>query len=76
MRWPFPVFHLNIRQKIVLAFALSLTAFYGIGGGAYSNLVRIGRKAQFVEIAYRLQNTILEVRRYWNSRDTILILDT
>jgi len=64
MRWPFPVFHLNIRQKIVLAFALSLAAFYGIGGGAYSNLVRIGRKAQFVEIAYHLQNTILEVRRY------------
>ncbi len=64
MRWAFPVFHLNIRQKIVLAFALSVAAFYGIGGGAYSNLVRIGRKAQFVEIAYRLQNTILEVRRY------------
>jgi two-component system NtrC family sensor kinase len=64
MRWAFPVFHLNIRQKIVLTFALSLAAFYGIGGGAYSNLVRIGRKAQFVEIAYRLQNTILEVRRY------------
>ncbi len=64
MRWPFPFFHLNIRQKIVLAFALSLAAFYGIGGGAYSNLVRIGRKAQFVEIAYRLQNAILEVRRY------------
>ena len=64
MRWAFPVFHLNIRQKIVLTFALSLAAFYGIDGGAYSNLVRIGRKAQLVEIAYRLQNTILEVRRY------------
>jgi two-component system NtrC family sensor kinase len=64
MRWPFPVFHLNIRQKIVLAFALSLAGFYGIGGGAYSNLVRIGRKAEFVEIAYHFQNTILEVRRY------------
>lgn len=64
MRWPLPVLHLNIRQKIVVAFALSLIAFYLIGAGAYGNLLRIGRKAQFVEIAYHLQNTLLEVRRY------------
>jgi len=64
MKWPLRVFHLNIRQKIVVVFALSLVAFYGIGAGAYGNLLRIGQKLHFVDTAYRLQNAVLEVRRY------------
>jgi signal transduction histidine kinase len=59
-----PKIRLNIRQKIVLGFALSLAALVLIGIVGYRQLLRIEHKERFVLLANGLHNTILEVRRF------------
>ncbi len=56
--------HLNIRQKIIVSFALLLVVTGTVGGMSYSHLVEIERKQRFVHIADDLSNMILEARRY------------
>lgn len=60
----FSFLHLNIRQKIVLAFLLSLIASLLIGVVGYRQLLRVENKLRLVEIANGFHNAILEVRRY------------
>lgn len=56
--------HLSIRQKINLAFLLSVIAVSLIGFVAFRNLWSIERKLRFVSVARELHDTLLEVRRY------------
>lgn len=63
MKWH-PPFHLNIRQKIVLAFVISALVIGSICALSFRYLTEIERKQHFVEIADDLSNIILEIRRY------------
>lgn len=56
--------HLNIRQKVMLAFTVSLLAVGFIGGFSYHYLRTIEVKQRVVQIADDLRDTILEARRY------------
>jgi two-component system, NtrC family, sensor kinase len=63
MRWKF-LFHLNIRQKVIVGFALCMLVIGLVGGISYHYLVEIERKQHFVEVADDISNIILEIRRY------------
>ncbi|MCK8603533.1 ATP-binding protein [Desulfoferrobacter suflitae] len=63
MRWKF-LPNLNIRQKVIVGFALCMLVIGLVGGISYHYLVEIERKQHFVEVADDLSNIILEVRRY------------
>ena len=63
MRWKFSI-HLNIRQKVIIGFALCMLVIGLVGGISYHYLVEIERKQHFVEVADDISNIILEIRRY------------
>lgn len=56
--------HLNIRQKVIVAFTLLVSVTGSIGAVSYHYLREIERKQHFVETADDLSNFILEARRY------------
>lgn len=63
MSWKFSI-HLNIRQKVIVGFALCMLVIGLVGGISYHYLVEIERKQHFVEVADDISNIILEIRRY------------
>lgn len=63
MQRGFPL-HLNIRQKVIIGFALCMLVIGLVGGISYHYLVEIERKQHFVEVADDISNIILEIRRY------------
>lgn len=56
--------HLSLRQKIVLILACYVAAIVGIGFISHADLGAAGDKLRFIQLAYGLNNIILEVRRY------------
>ncbi len=63
MRFPFPP-HMSLRQKIVLILACYVAAIAGMGYISHADLGAAGDKLGFIQLAYGLNNIILEVRRY------------
>jgi two-component system NtrC family sensor kinase len=56
--------HLNIRQKVILGFAVCVLAIGFVGGFSYHYLHAIELKQHVVQIADDLRETVLESRRY------------
>jgi signal transduction histidine kinase len=56
--------HLNIRQKVILAFAASVLAIGFVGSFSYHYLHAIELKQHVVQIADDLREIVLEIRRY------------
>ncbi len=56
--------NLNIRQKLIVAFLMSLLSIWTLGLISYYNFAQIEDKFIIVESAYDLSNVILEIRRY------------
>ena len=61
--WKIPIY-LNIRQKIMIALTISVSAIGVVGGFSYHYLQAIEVKQRFVETVDDLRNVILEMRRY------------
>jgi len=59
-----PRIALNIRQKVVLSFAIYALVVICIGYYSYTNLERIGQKLVFLEKLNELSSAALEMRRY------------
>lgn len=57
-------FQLNIRQKVVVGFTISMLVMGSIGAVSFHYLHQIERKQYLVQIADDLSNIILEIRRY------------
>ena len=55
---------LSLRQKIVLILGCYVAAIIGIGLISHADLSAAGDKLKFIELAYGMNNIILEVRRY------------
>lgn len=56
--------YLNIKQKVIAAFAFLVIVTGSIGAVSYHHLREIERKQDFLEITDDLKNYILEARRY------------
>ncbi len=57
-------FHLNLRIKILFILACYLLGIVGMGLVSYNDLRTTEEKLQILELAYNLNNIILEARRY------------
>ena len=55
--------YLNIRQKVILGFAMCVLAIGFIGGFSYHYLHAIELKQHVVQIADDLREIVLEIRR-------------
>ncbi len=55
---------LNIRQKVMVGFAILVVIICSFGTVSYQSLREVERKQRFVEVADDLRDSILEARRY------------
>lgn len=60
----FKAFHLNLRSKIMLILACYILGILGMGFVSYTDLRTTEEKNRILELAYNLNNIILEARRY------------
>lgn len=60
----FKAFHLNLRNKIMFILACYILGILGMGYVSYDDLRTTEEKITILELAYSLNNIILEARRY------------